>query len=151
MKTTPLFCFFFMVLATGLTAQIQDAPFKKANQIIIETSDSPDIAYRKIAGILFDNGIVIANSDKDLLMMSTEPIETHHAFGAVRYKLSIRIEDGKKTKLKINGKFGTLNFNISQFVPISFEGMKNSPYMKGWRAMNKIAESYSGILKFNKI
>ena len=47
--------------------------FKKANIILLHTSDSSKVALRKVAGLLQQRGFAIDRLDYDLLSVSTKP------------------------------------------------------------------------------
>jgi hypothetical protein len=67
-----------LALALSLGAQAQrklmsEMPFKKANGVLIATSDSALVALKKVGSTLIQQGYTIKNFDKDFFTILTEP------------------------------------------------------------------------------
>jgi hypothetical protein len=68
---------------------------KGTNVITINTKDTVNIAFKKIAGIILDYGFTIANSDKELYYINTDFV----TIGSYTFKTKISV----RLKPKTNG------------------------------------------------
>jgi hypothetical protein len=86
-----LILFFILVsyCAAAQTAPTQaKTPFKKANTIIILTTDSASVALKKFGSILVSKGYIIKKLDKDFNTLETDPKSVRQ--GAFPMTMSIR-------------------------------------------------------------
>ena len=90
---------------------------KGSNIITLNTSDTINVAFKKIANIILDYGFTIANSDKDLYFLNTDFV----SFGGYTFKtkLNIRVKENEGGVTSITLKGEAINFNIS-FTPANY-------------------------------
>jgi hypothetical protein len=123
-------------------------PFKKANTIIIHTTDSTTVAYKKIAGVLLGAGYTLDRADKELGFMNTKPrpTSTKNAVHTIRVAI-LPAQSGVDIQLKSSFATPTLaaiSPIMAGDMETDFRGMKGSPIMASWDEMQKVAVLYSG-------
>jgi hypothetical protein len=146
MKAAALFLFSLITMTSFAQDDLYYSPPKepsaipkKANCIIITDTISQLNYYNKITDILFESGYGILNSDKASGTITT----TEKAFKNGTVKLAILIKDNRVVlrgdwKDNISLDLGGVSAEPSWAI-ISFQGMKNSPYLNAWNEMNKVA------------
>lgn len=126
--------FILVLIPSFAFCQLSEVPFKKANTIIIQTDDSPEDAYKKMARILTKNGYGIENSDNILLTLTTN----EQGFRYGNTKLNVSIEENK---IRLTGTYNTPAFP-NDATTIDMRGMKKSPARLAFEQMNEVAKQY---------
>ena len=117
-------------------------PFKGANTIIVQTHETPEAAFKKVAQLLVANTFGIANSDKDLRVITTTKKET----AGNSMSLNIAVSGDSVATIVING---VANFvAIQAYVgktndyPIEYKNKGSMHPRDVWGVMQKVASSY---------
>lgn len=118
-------------------------PEKRNNTIIIETTDDPQAAMRKIVSILSDQGYGIQTVDKDLGILTT----TNKGFVHGTMTLNLSIRPDSVTRIVIRGTVDSPEFSViggltGTAFNLEYRGMKGSPMMNAWEDMEKVAKAY---------
>ena len=127
-----IYLLFFLL--PGICYSQHLVPEKGDNIIIIKTTESPDIAYLKMADLLYFSGLGLTYSDRDLMMLSV-----HGEMVIFNSQLFIKIVQGDKTEIYIHGLY-----EVTDWGRISFRGGKESNHMRVWGECVSIAEKYKG-------
>jgi hypothetical protein len=137
------------VIAQTVPAAGQETaqPFKKANTVVIHTSDSLAVAYRKLAGVLLNAGYTIDRNDKELGFLNTKarPASNKAAMQTLRASV-IKTQEGADILLK--GSYSTPGlaavspFFMSGDSETEYRGMKGSITMSCWNELEKVAALY---------
>lgn len=112
-------------------------PIKRANVIIITTTDSAHVAWQTIGRVLASQGFAIKSSDKDLLTVSTEPVAVGEG-GQVAVNAFVR---GNTIELRGNMAVPMLGTGV---MPMEYRGMAGSTFMRSWRKVDSAAKAYPG-------
>lgn len=111
-----------MLCAVEAVAQ-QPATFQKlkelpkgSNEIIITTTDSIDLAFKKISMLVMDYGLTIANSDKDLYFINTDAVPLNNYMFSTKASVRLKvIASGTSIILKGTGKNGVYEFQSENY------------------------------------
>lgn len=122
-------------------APAQAVPPAKANTIIVTLPDSGQVAWRRIAQALIDRGYSIKNSDKDLLLLTTEGKQTGRA-GAITVSVSLKGNQATVRATQFLGSFGMMQ--------VDYRGMKGSPNLLGWQELEAAAKAFGGTLAYTR-
>lgn len=118
----------------------QQEPPKGANAIIIATTLSDSLLYKKAEQVLIENGYMIGRSDKDSLRIQTEAKEIKGANSFSRF--IIFVSEGKAN---VTGYLGTAFDRLSDpakdISPITNRGAKDSPFKAAFDLMDEYAKS----------
>lgn len=124
-------------------------PFKKANTLIIHTSDSVATAYRKLAGVLLNAGYTIDRNDKELGFLNTKARPTAKKMAMQTLRASVvKTQTGADILLK--GSYATPGLAamspwlMSGDTETEYRGMKGSLIMSCWDELEKVAALYPG-------
>lgn len=117
-------------------------PQKGDNVIIISTTDSAAVAYRKIAMLLQDSGYTLAKTDKELLSLSTEMLDNRF-YGNGTMSIAAYVRGDENAKVYINGSLMVAAISRTSS-PIEFRGMKGSPVKNAFDKMDEVAKAYPG-------
>ena len=139
------------VLAQAVPPNGQEVPtpFKKANTIIIHTTDSTGTAYKKLAGVLFNAGYTLDRNDRELGFLNTKarPAANKAAMQTLRASI-IKTPEGADILLK--GAYATPGLAaispwlMSGDTETEYRGMKTSIVMSCWNELEKVAALYPG-------
>ena len=158
MKT---FIFIIAIFPIFAIAQTTDQPIKKSNQIIIETTDQPDIAFQQIVSLLISEGYILKQSDKELGIITTEPRKLGKVFFyIVQFNVLVDRSEGV-TKIIFSGNYadatqihwndGTTLDLSSLKNEINFSGMEKSFIKRSWKIMEGFAVKYpDGVIFYRK-
>jgi hypothetical protein len=124
------------------------APFKKANLVIIHTTDSVATAYKKLAAVLLGAGYTLDRADKELGFLNTKARPTPNNKAMHTLRASVVAAQGG-SDIQLRGSFAMpmlaamspLMAGDSETV---FRGMKGAPFMASWDEMQKVATLYPG-------
>ncbi len=127
---------------------------KKANTIIIVTSDSDDVAFKKMGRIFINEGFEMQTLDKDFYMLVTKIKNYNYGMmgaGKIGIKLTAQIDiQDEESMITVTGK--VISSQISSYTDESFDsnaitienvGGKSSISGASWRIMNEIAQKYN--------
>ncbi|MFD3003285.1 hypothetical protein ACFS7Z_23185 [Pontibacter toksunensis] len=122
-----------------------EAPQKKDNTIIIQTSDSYEEALRNMVAILTDKGFGMQTIDKELGVITT----TGKGIRGSEVALIVQVRDGETTTVHIRGGLDGSSMTIYGVTEdakynVEYRGMKGSPIMRGWEEMYNVAKNYPG-------
>lgn len=134
-------------------------PEKIATGFLINTSDDPETAYRKIAGMLSDRGYTLAATDPVLYSITTDWREL--GGHSIRLRTLIRESTAgctlQCTSISVRGDYN-LSVNVGKALlgsamrddpssPIEERGMRDSPARKAWVEMETFVAGYaSGVV-----
>ena len=122
-----------------------EAPQKKDNTIIIQTSDSYEIALRNMVAILTDRGFGMQTVDKELGVITT----TSKGIRGSEVALIVQVRNGETTTVHIRGGLDGSSMTIYGVTEdakynVEYRGLKGSSLMRGWEEMDKVAREYPG-------
>ncbi|WP_324671043.1 hypothetical protein [Hymenobacter sp. GOD-10R] len=137
------------LLPTLVFAQVPSAtPLKKANAILIETTDSATVAYRNMGRLLVTEGYTIAVSNADFATISTGDKPGKHGVLQAFTVLVTPMKAG--SQIILTGTFADTNMGVLspgvgyQRIPIANSGMKGSPVQNTWASLDALAKAYPG-------
>ena len=151
-------CLLAGLLLATIPALAQTAPpagqeatqaFKKANTLIIHTSDSVTTAYRKLAGVLLNAGYTIDRNDKELGFLNTKarPTPNKTAMDTLRASV-VKTQAGADILLKRSyatpGLAAISPWLMSGDTETEYRGMRGSIVMSCWDELEKVAALYPG-------
>jgi hypothetical protein len=125
-------------------------PPKKANKIIVVTTDSANNELNRIAKVLFDKGFTIETKDETTKTISTKEFAPNHPSIFIKIRASIN-----DTSIVFTGTYmWTLTNNLlptrQEFEAIEYRGMKNSAAMQAWNSLDTIVKSYNSKVIYSK-
>jgi hypothetical protein len=123
-------------------------PFKKANTIVIHTTDSTGLAYKKIAQAILEAGYTIDRADKELGFINTKAKTLAKSGTQNTVQANIK-RVGAETLVELRGAFSmpamaAMYAVMAGDTPTQYRGMKGSPIMSSWDEMMRVATLYRG-------
>ncbi len=143
--------FAFLFLPFGLFAQESDKPFKKSDLIIIETTDTPEAALKKLAYLMQDYGYTIIRYDKELNSFLAQKPEGTWSNYLYQVQAFIREKDGYR--IHLFGNYKQVSEDGENLGSASFEeGLLRYTELHFFELLNKIAKAYpGGQVKYGKL
>jgi len=118
--------------------------FKRANVLIIHTTDSTSVAYTKIARILLADGYAIEKADKELGYINTQ-YRTTAVSRALQAALRFTIAPGtSETRIELRGTGLMPGFPTLGTMRLEARGQGGSPISTAWAEMQRVATLYPG-------
>ena len=138
-------------LAQTAPAAGQEAPtpFKKANTVIIHTTDSLGTAYKKLAGVLLNAGYTLDRNDKELGFLNTKARPAANKVAMHTLRASV-VKTPEGTDILLRGSYATPGLAavspwlMSGDTETEYRGMKTSVVMSCWNELEKVAALYPG-------
>ncbi|MDH3650864.1 MAG: hypothetical protein OEQ53_14355 [Saprospiraceae bacterium] len=150
----------FILTATCSSIHAQPIAPKKANKIVIQTSDDIGTAFRNFGRLLLREGYVLEQSDATFYFLTTEPREMKYGIsgmGKLNLKLYVQFDESENgTLIQITGKYaseqlfkaaggGKDEFNFdTQGNEILNRGGKASLTGASWIIMDELAKALQG-------
>jgi hypothetical protein len=122
---------------------------RDANTILISNARTRDDLYREVSSMLFQNGIGITYSDRDLGQITAGP----GSFKNGNFILTIMLSDGSvlirgKWSWNLTVTMSGVSTSPSDYDDIEYGGMSDSPKLNAWNAMQKIALQIPGKVEY---
>jgi hypothetical protein len=145
--------FFPLIIPFVTKSQLQNAPPKKANKIIVLVRDSTNTLLNRLAMALFDRGYTIDMKDEQLKVLSTKelPSKKYGTMSRIRAKIN-------DTAIVLSGQiainsdrdiFGTKEASKS-FYDVEYTGSKKSAMREAWNELEEIARKLSDKIVYSK-
>jgi hypothetical protein len=122
---------------------------RDANTILITNARTRDDLYKEVSSMLFQNGIGISYSDKELGQITAGP----GSFKNGNYILTIMLADGSvlirgQWSWNLTVTMSGVTSSPSDYKNIEYGGMSDSPKLNSWNAMQKIALQIPGKVEY---
>lgn len=138
-----------------VTGQESAKPFKGANVILVSTSDSAAVAYKKIAAAILGAGYTIDRADKELGFISTKPRPTPKLNGLHAIRIAIMpMPAGASIQLRSSFSMpgaAAVSPIMAGELETTFRGSNGSLFMICWNELQRLAQSYpNGQITYTK-
>lgn len=131
-----------MLLAGPALAQSASVPLKKADVIVVRTTDSLSVAFNKLSHALVAAGYGIDKSDKEVGAIQTAPHATADRKAVSVGTRIVLLREPGCTAIQVRGTYRVLN-DVNG-TPVSNIGQRGSATAAAWNELERIAKLYPG-------
>jgi hypothetical protein len=139
------YCLFFMFSMVFFGAFGQNFPIKRDNVILVKSDSSAAVLHKLILKALAKGEWVVERTDYEVLTVSTDWKNLRRGTDA---RLHVFVEtDGNGSKAIVRGDLRTPELGESR---IDFRGMKGSPALDAWEALDGFSKILGGLVSYGK-
>jgi hypothetical protein len=134
--------FSFVILFFVSRLAFGQEPIRKANTIVVESSDSASVIYKNLKRLLLDNGFALVTSDNDVMSITARAPVPMNNTGEMT--IDLYVKPGNPNQVIIRGMFDSDSSTIKNRIEYTKWASKWSKDKISWKKMDEFAKAYPG-------